>query len=182
MDTKRVSQWNHEITVASLGVVTFGGSDYVPFLLDINETANRKKSLLSLDDVKIFTTAATAITNPTVESLVNDSRLNLVYDMDAGANNSVLLDYNRNSRGSGQADMAMLIPASVFANAQLDDTVYLYSKFGGDITGASADTDADAGFEEWTQGTGRPITVVPEPSVLLLGIVGALGLIARRKR
>lgn len=182
MDTKRVSQWNHEITVATLGVVTVSGKDYVPFLLDINETANNNNRLLSLDDVKIFTTTATAITNPTLSSLVSDSRLNLVYDMDAGANNSVLLDYGRNSRGSGQADMALLVPASVFFKAKLTDTVYLYSRFGGDITGASANTDADAGFEEWTAGTGRPVTVIPEPSSLLIGLLGALGLLVRRKR
>ena len=181
MDTKRVSQWNHEITVATLGVVTVNNMDYVPFLLDINESAAKNKRLLSLDDVKIFTTKESGITNPTVDSLVNDSRLTMRYNMDAGANNSVLLDYGRNSRGSGRADMALLVPASVFQGANLSDTVYLYSRFGGDIVGASADSTADAGFEEWTAGVGAPIGV-PEPSASLLVLIGAMGLATRRKR
>jgi len=181
MDTKRVPQWNHEITLASLGVVTVNNQDYVPFLLDINESANDKNRLLSLDDVKLFTTSATAITNPTLNSLLTDTRLTLRYNMDAGANNSVLLDYGRSGRGSGRADMALLIPASVFAGAKLSDTVYLYSRFGGDVTGASANSDADAGFEEWTQGVGSPM-VIPEPSALLLGIIGTLAITLRRRR
>jgi hypothetical protein len=78
--------------------------------------------------------------------------------------------------------MALLVPASVFANAKLTDTVYLYSRFGGDIIGGSADTDADAGFEEWTVGKGKPVAVIPEPSSLLVAILGSLCLLARRKR
>lgn len=182
MDIKRVPQWNHEITVASLGVVKFEASLYVPFLLDINETATDRGRLISLDDVKIFTTSATAITNPTVASLVSDSRLSMVYNMDAGANNSVLLDYGRTGRGSGAADMVLLVPYSIFAKAKSTDTVYLYSKFGGDIIGASADggnnTTADAGFEEWTRGG----TAIPEPSAVFLGLIGAVSLLAKRRR
>lgn len=183
MDIKRVPQWNHEITVASLGVVEFNSALYVPFLLDINETATDNKRLISLDDVKIFTTSATAITNPTVASLVADSRLSLVYNMDAGTNNSVLLDYGRSGRGSGAADMVLLVPKSVFDKSKLTDNVYLYSKFGGDIIGAAADggndTTADAGFEEWTRGAGA---VIPEPSAVFLGLIGAVSLLAKRRR
>ena len=179
MDNKKVDQWNHEITLATLGVITVDGSDYVSFLLDINEPDNGKDNLISLDDVKIFTTSATAITNSTLDSLVNDSRLNLVYDMDAGANNSVLLDYARNGQGSGKGDMALLVPASVFAGAKLSDTVYFYSRFGGDIIGASASSQADSGFEEWTAGAGKAI---PEPSAALLGLIGAMALVVRRNR
>lgn len=179
MDTKRVPQFNHEITVGSLGVVTVAGETFVPFLLDINETANDNNRLLSLDDVKIFTTSATGIDNPTLESLLTDSRLSLRYDMDAGGNSTVLLDYGRNGRGSGAADMALLVPTSIFAGIDPNQTVYLYSRFGGDVTGAGADSDADAGFEEWTAGSGDPI---PEPSSILLGLLGALSFIARRNR
>ena len=135
-----------------------------------------------MDDVKIFTTQATGITNPTLNSLLTDPRLTLRYDMDAGANNTVLLDYKRNSGGSGIADMALLIPSSVFLGANVNDTVYLYSRFGGDVTGASADSTSDAGFEEWTAGRGERTVVVPEPSSFLLGLIGAATLIARRRR
>ncbi|MBC8127475.1 MAG: PEP-CTERM sorting domain-containing protein [Gloeobacteraceae cyanobacterium ES-bin-144] len=176
MDTKRVSQWNHEITVGSLGVLTIANQEYVPFLLDINESASSKNSLLSLDDVKIFTTSATAITNPTVGSLLADPRLNLVYDMDAGANNSVLLDYNRIGGGSGSADMALFIPRNVFSGIPLNQTLYLYSRFGGDISKG----DADAGFEEWTQGKGT--SAIPEPATFSLIGLCALGYLVRRKR
>jgi hypothetical protein len=182
MDTKRVPQWNHEITIATLGVVVFESRSYVPFLLDVNESSANDKRLISLDDVKIFTTKASGITNPTLNSLLTDSRLTMRYNMDAGANNSVLLDYKRNSSGSGKADMALLVPVSVFAGAAATDTVYLYSRFGGDVLNAGAESTTDAGFEEWTAGTGTPLTVIPEPSSLLIGLLGSLGLLLRRKR
>ncbi len=176
MDTKRVPQWNHEITIGSLGVVTIGNKDFVPFLLDINESASNKKNLLSLDDVKIFTTSATGVSDPTVGSLVSDSRLTLRYDMDAGGNNSVLLDYNRIGGGSGSADMALFVPLSAFSGVGLNQNLYLYSKFGGDL----ANGDADAGFEEWTQGKGT--SSIPEPATFSLVSLCALACVIRRRR
>lgn len=176
MDIKRVPQWNHEITVGSLGVVTIGNKQFIPFLLDINESANNNNHLLSLDDVKIFTTSATRVSDPTVGSLLADPRLTLRYDMDAGGNNSVLLDYNRSGRGSGAADMALFVPLSVFGGVAPSQNLYLYSKFGGDI----AKGDADAGFEEWTPG--RPADCIPEPTSFSLVGLCALACFARRRR
>lgn len=174
MDTKRVPQFNHEIFVSDLGIVTVSNSDFVPFLLDINESKSGNKSLLSLDDLKIFTTQATGITNPTVESLVADPRLTLRYDLEAGGDSTVLLDYARSSSGSGKADLSILIPSSVFAGAAPSDTVYLYSKFG-------VFASSDAGFEEFTLGAGNG-RLIPEPSSALLGLLASMTFLLRRKR
>ena len=176
MDNSRVPHFNHEIVVGSLETVLIGNEEFIPFLLDINESATNDNRLLSLDDVKIFTTAATAVSDKTLAELLADPRLSLRYNMDAGGNNSVLLDYTRIGRGSGAADMAMLIPKSLLAGVSATDTLYLYSRFGGDIS----EGDADAGYEEWTLGEGSP--VIPEPgSATLLGIC-AMGALLRRRR
>ena len=183
MDTKRIPQWNHEIFVSDLEVVEVDGKFYTPFLLDINESANKKNRLLSLDDVKIFTTDQTGITNPSLDSLLSDPELTLRYDMDVGGDNTVLLDYLRNSSGSGTADMAFLLSMDVFEGAQSSDTVYFYSRFGGDVAnaGANFDVDANAGFEEWTQGVGSP-NQIPEPSASLLLLMSGTMMLFRRSR
>jgi hypothetical protein len=112
--------------------------------------------------------------------------------MDAGGADPgtfVVLDYNRSGSGSGEADLGLFVPLSAFAGALLTDYVYLYSRFGGDDASAvtTENTESDAGFEEWTLGTGRDITegdlgTVPEPSSALLSLLGAGVLLLRRKR
>ena len=111
--------------------------------------------------------------------------------MDAGADNSVKLDYALNS-GSGSGDMLLYVPEANFATAT-GPYVYLYSKFGlpipGDSSNVSADEGSDAGFEEWAagkkgpNGTIVPITPgnpVPEPGALT-SIAFAAALIRRRR-
>jgi hypothetical protein len=77
--------------------------------------------------------------------------------------NAILLDYALNSGGSGNGDMEMLIPTSVFAGQTY---VVLYSQFGTNpILGGTA---SDAGFEEWTAVQGANVSV-PEPSTMIAG-------------
>ena len=179
MDTKRVPQWNHELRTSDLNTVDIGGDTYVPFLLDINEPAN-KNNLLSLDDVRIFISPNAGISHQSLEDMLSDPNMTLIYSLDTtfGDSNSwVLLDYNRSGSGSGSADMGLFVPADLFAGASASDYVYLYSKFGGD--GASA----EGGFEEWTLGAGTgKLTQVPEPSGASLALAAGLILFLRRKR
>jgi hypothetical protein len=92
----------------------------------------------------------------------------MVYDLDSGGDNWVLLDYSLNG-GSGQGDMLAYFPESLFEG--LGDYIYLYSRFG-------ENSPADDGFEEWAHGVGEP--VIPEPSTIL--ILGLGWLILGRKR
>jgi len=156
--------------------VTIDGVLYREFLLDINESNN--KSLLSLNDVQLFLAS-----DP---NLIGYANLGTpIYQMDAGGNNSVKLDYSLNS-GSGSGDMVMYVPQTDF-DAGNGAYVYLFSRFGQPIPGDAADVSADAGFEEWAagkkgpRGTIIPITV-PEPSSISLLIIAAGTLLRRRGR
>src|SRR6185369_14201682 len=56
LDTKRVPQWSHDLTVGDLAKVTIGGKTYYQFELDANEkgTGNNDR-LLSIDNIRIYT-------------------------------------------------------------------------------------------------------------------------------
>ena len=100
-----------------------------------------------------------------------------VYDLDAGGNNSILLDYSLN-HGSGSGDMFANIPDSLFDPSV--PFVYLYSQFG------DSDDYSDAGFEEWAVlkgSTPPPVNEVPAPATLVFAALGCgLGLVVRRVR
>jgi hypothetical protein len=136
------------------------GGDYL-FVLDINEAIGGTQSLLSLDKLQIYI-SGTASQNTTVLGDLGT----LIYDLDAGEDSVVLLDY-ANAPGSGVSDMLMTLPASVFAGVSASDYVILYSAFG------DVDKSGD-GFEEWAH-------VVPEPGTGLLLGLSLLGLAWRRR-
>jgi SdrD B-like domain len=83
-----------------------------------------------------------------------------VYDLDAGGDVTVKMDYRLNP-GSGGGDVVVLIPESAFAGQTDSAFVYLYSQFG-------ATWAANAGFEEWAvrMGTGGASTPPPPPPQL----------------
>ncbi len=126
--------WTHSLLVGTLMPVRHDGMLYLRFLLDINQTG--ANPLLSLDELKIYTSA-----DPALSSNAALFASNLVYDM--GAGNRVLLDYSLNS-GSGSGDMFLYVPAYRFAGLD-DQSLYLYSKFG--ASGGNYATND--GFEEW---------------------------------
>jgi len=188
MQNGRTSTWNHEIQVSDLTTVTVSDTEYVTFLLDINEPADPKQSLITLDDVKIFTSSGMIAATTLTDLLVAGT---LRYSMDVGEtdlNTFVLLDFNRVRGGSGSGDMTLLVKASLFDFGALDDYVYLYSRFGGDNASQLAgdvNTLANAGFEEWTLGAGiigDDPGELPEPSTGMLGALGLMMILRRRNR
>lgn len=135
-DEKEPANYTHDVQVKDLGAgVNVNGVDYYQFLLDVNEPGGRKSNI-SLDSLKLFTSDTGSKTTADVDSLGT-----LRYDL---GNNWILLDASRNS-GSGSGDMYAYIPKSLFAGANGDDYLYFYSKFGA----AEDGTEAEAGFEEW---------------------------------
>jgi len=159
--------YTHDLLLSSVPIVNIGGTDYREFWLDINEP-NGVKSLLSLDDLQIFLSPTGGLGVQGVSDYNTTTRklagLQAIYDLDAGTDNYVKLDYDL-GHGSGSGDMTVFIPNSLFVGGSY---VYLYSKFGLQACCNSAD-----GFEEWWVrsaggGGGGPQGPVPEPASLLL--------------
>jgi len=192
---EKTGTWTHSTLVSDFGAITpFAGSStqYVRFLLDINENSGSSNELLVLNQLKIYT-SATANLN-TVALLGSSATLR--YNLDAGTDSSVLLNYDLNS-GSGSGDLTVYVPASLFAGTG-SQYLYLYSQFGciTNVTTCagqgtfSAGYDSSDGFEEWAKikedggglGGGNP---VPEPSQFLslfvVGIPVVIGYIRKRR-
>jgi hypothetical protein len=152
--------FTHDLTLGAIPTVTIGGATYYWFLLDINQNASNP--LLSLDDVRIYTSSQGGQTTTNLAAL-GTSR----YQMDGGAgdDNRVELNYNLEA-GSGTTDMNMFVPVSFFGGASASTFVYLYSQFG--LHNANND-----GYEEWAVRT----VAVPLPPGAYAG-VGTLGVVA----
>lgn len=131
-------RFTRSLRLDDVPVTLVDGVAYRQFLLDINQ--NAASPLLSLDELKIFLGNRGDLTGYAAGKLAG---LNAVYDMDAGEDHSVLMNYSLN-HGSGSGDVTVLIPDLLFAtNADNPNPyIYLYSAFGGSAA-------ANAGFEEW---------------------------------
>jgi uncharacterized repeat protein (TIGR01451 family) len=155
-DTKSSAVFNHSVLLAQVPIVIGDGTNgtqdgvaYREFLLDLNEPNGGTKSFLSLDSLQIWQEESGGLTGFTPGAgFAGAHTNNLVYNLDAGGDNWVGLNAGL-SRGSGQADIAILVPDSLFINDGTDRFVYLYSAFG-----AQAGWDTGGGFEEW--GTSTP--------------------------
>lgn len=181
-DTKREPQWNHEVRLYDLTTVEINGVEYFSFLIDINEPNGAKKSQISLDALKIFTSQTAGQTTTDVESLGVKR-----FDLDLPSDNYIKYD-DKNS-GSGQSDIAFFIPTASFLTgpnaARFDDYVYMYQMFGKNIS-AEFDAATGGGFEETRIGPGKPLNVIPEVSSIL-PLAGLLGMVVsahhwRRRR
>jgi hypothetical protein len=138
-DEMKCANYTRSIQLSDLPVVEVNGVKYVQFLLDINQTGSTP--LLSLDQLRIYLGNAGNLTgyDPNTKQLAG---LNPIYDMDAGTDNTVLLNYNLNHGGSGIGDMYMLVPVSLFDGVSGNPYVYIYSRIGDTAA-------ANSGFEEW---------------------------------
>lgn len=175
--------FTHDLLVNQLGIVTIGGMNYWKFLLDINQT--NSDPLLQLDKLQLFMgNGDNGVPGLGLASLSDDQ---LIYDLDAGGNNAILLDYSLQS-GSGASDMFAFIKVPTLTAADLTKKITLYSLFG-DNTSSNQNND---GFEEWARLSGdtsaciptvannfcgvTPPNPVPEPGVLALLATALLGM------
>ena len=173
-DTKREPTWNHEIRFSNLQQTTINGIAYFGFAIDVNEPNGGGTQDITLVGLSLWT-SSTIQTSTSTDSNgnFNGSLGTLRYDL--GDNEVYYVDRNR---GSGESDINVYIPVSLFAGAQPNDYVYMYQRWG------SADAMTEGGFEETRLIAG--ITPIPElssffPIVGLMVAVGATNVLRRRK-
>ncbi len=164
-DEKTDPNYTRNLTLGDVPTRIINGVAYKEFICDINQVSS--SPLLSLDEIKIYTSNLGSQTTTNVDSLGT-----LRYDMDAGADSYVKMDYNLAS-GSGEGDIRMFVPLSAFGNATGNQYVYLYSFFGSNYA-------CNDGFEEWA--VQSPNDIVPLPTAALAGGLGLLSLAALRRR
>jgi len=156
-----------------------GGVIYREFQLDINQNTPIPNRYETLDTVELYESAFADLCGHPFDgsggghaNCTSNNTAALIYDMDAGENNFIVLDYT-NNEGSGKRDLKLLVPNSIFNQdpncrwGGVGCTVYitLYSKFGGD---SDADNDDpllrvahanNDGFEEWGVRLGVPTAI-----------------------
>jgi hypothetical protein len=129
-------------------VIMRDGVAYREFLVTVRQPSF--VPTITLDEFRIFVGSSGNLRgyNTSNDRLAG---LSASYNLDAGSNNAVRLNDNLNR--SATADMAVLIPESVFANATADSYVYVYSRFS-----SFPGTSVLSGSESWSV---RQITQPP---------------------
>jgi hypothetical protein len=146
------------ITVGQVPRREVNGVLYREFMLNVNQTNQRPQ--LSVNAVKLFLGNTGTLTGYVGGQLAG---LDPVYDLDAGGDNTVLVDARLSPGGRQTDDMVLLVPEAVFfdAGATADTFVYLFSRMG-----ATAGARANGDFEEWgikLDGGGAPVDPNPPP-------------------
>jgi hypothetical protein len=168
-DEKAPDPHTHSVLVSDLAKVTVPGyaGTYFVFELDTGEPANDKKSPLSLDSLKVCTGG-----DPEITKADDCPYSPYKYDLDAGKDREVLLDYALIGRGNGESDLFVYVPSFTTT----DKYLFLYSLFGS----KGGAYQVDGTFSEWRFLAGP--AAVPEPASMLLFGTGASFLAWRRRR
>lgn len=172
---EKVGVHTHSLQFSDLVYVELDGIGYYEFLLDLFEPQGGGKEFVYLNSVQIFNTGASPLASPFPVSLALLGPK--LYDMDSSGDVTVKLNADLAS-GNGEHDMAMFILASSFNGVGLNDYITFYSAFGGtrNTEGAS-----EGSFEEWGLRE-KTVSELPEPSSILLILLGMLGLFVIRSR
>lgn len=128
------SSFTHSLQYGDIQSINIGGTDYIEFRLDLNESNNATNGEITLTDLRVYISGADATL---ADYNAGFAGFTSVFDLD-NSKPQLLIDANH---GSGTDDYRVLIPVSLFqaAGATADSYVTLYSSFSG----------SNGGFEEW---------------------------------
>ena len=190
--------WNTRLTLGNLAQVNRSGVLYYAFLLDSNEPG-ADKSLLSVDNVRIYTSAGdnTAAVGNNLSNLdalgtlrwaLNDPTKNAngTFNIDNwikldSAQENVEAGANVSNGGSGKSDMIAYIPVSAFVGALPTDYLWFYNLNGVHYS-ADKDLAAQSGYEEWRAVVNTPPGNVPDGGTTLVLLAGGLSSLAMLRR
>jgi hypothetical protein len=155
----------HPLKASAIPTFTFSRVQYREFSLDGNDSGS--DDFMSIDDIKIYLDTQNGL-NQYVDGAVNTCApgsfgndaaptASLIYCLDASENTTVLMKTQGLSSGSGQSDITVLIPDSIFpaecfyGSLTCDKWVVFYYEagFAGTSPPDNNDYDVSAGFEEW---------------------------------
>jgi len=197
MDEHR-PQWNNLLTYGDLATITIDDIGYKAFILDANEPGG-KKSLISVDNIRVYTSATDntasvgnditqldslgtlrwAMNDPLATGPIPpDSNFNVDtwIKLDAAQEN---VSHGNANGGSGQGDMVVYIPVSAFGDALASDYVWMYNLNGVHYT-SDINNASESGYEEWRAVVGPQNVPDGGSTLALLGLsVLALGLLGR---
>jgi hypothetical protein len=164
--------WTHSVLVGDVSQSWKDGQYYKEFFVDVNESGKVKS--IDLTQLRIHVvdspTGATLVNYPPDQPGQNEpADYGLfgepVWDMDLGdSTNTVIINADG---GSGDGDMLLLVPTSLFPDPT--DNLILYCRF---------DQSSD-GFEEWAISS---TPILPEPTTLAMVVLGGGGMVLKRSK
>src|SRR5436309_2601257 len=108
--TNTTQTFTHDLSLSSVAIV----NGFRVFSLDINESnSSAIDARLTLDKVQIFVLSALPATTTYNRTLGTLNGVAPIYNLDAGGDNWVQLNYALNS-GSGSGDMLLFVPNALF--------------------------------------------------------------------
>ena len=134
------------------------GTMYYEFVVKINETGGNPGELLTINEIRIYTSPTASISTTVLADLGT-----LRWNLDGDENNSVNLDYSLGEIRTNDLDMVYYVPVALFDGVADTDYVYMYYELGDDLTNPAAYSSND-GFEEMFLFTVEYYGDVPEPA------------------
>lgn len=188
--------WNTLLRFGQLARVNVNGANYYAFELDANEPSGSDKNLISVDNIRIYTST----TDNTSSVQNNENKLGQLGTLrwamndplvgngqNYNVNNWIKLDAETSNHlggngngGSGYSDMIVYIPETAFNGVGANDYVWFYNLNGVHYT-ADADLSAQAGYEEWRAVVGANSVPDGGSTLALLGI-GMVGTALLRRK
>lgn len=177
---EKTGPWTRDLRLGEVPLIVKNGIPYLELLLDINENKGGGHEYLSLDALRLYTSPVPSQNTTDLNQLGT-----LRYDLDAGGDSVILLNYAL-AAGSGFTDMTAYIPLDAVAGVNPAQYLYVYCQFGlRPVEGAGSslrDWSSSDGFEEWATEVFPDTVFVPEPVTFGFLALGGLVMLRRPRR